>query len=682
MFGWGVQSPAPPGGMTTTTTMSGAASGPPGGDEITNLAMKVQRLQDQISGLSSHGSNLNQDVQQVVDRIGRELSAQRRSLDEFNSRLESLKRDVEKTSSGAILEQTYVSQTRFAEVHAELKLELRALASKSFSGPADEGFNFRTMGQTISQAMSSAYSAPTSVDLNGLRQEFSNNITQMKQEVFAVKSGMQDMSGRMNDMNAKHQDFNRNIQQCFGYFQDCSMKIQETNAKVFDVKLEFTGQIAEIMQKFREVLTDMDRGMTTAAITTNAGSGFQSGISPQEFQNTIARLEDKLHAARDNGGTVTTAEFARVTAILDGKLNEVASRPAVAADGLTMPSGDVVRQDQLLAAIREVRLEFQERFQEVRAEFKNDNATLNDWLEHTALRAGYLAVAATECTQEEKKELFDSLKAKEKDIAAKTGGDPGLANLSPHYPASLSNIRSSVDELMPNVMQLSAPAIQRPPDRPVFPAEPVTRPNSVLPMMATGDGYVPMSDSMNEETLYITRHPGKVGLSLDGSSGQYLQIQKVNEGLIQSWNLENPYQALNPGDKIYGINSIRGDPQRMIQETGRADSAILTVQVVRANQRVAQPPGMYMPQPRSEFTIRLNIANRKMGLSLDCDDGKTLLITDVKDGPITDWNRSNPAQQVGAGCRILAVNGQSGSPQVLLEETQRGGNIEIKLLRA
>jgi len=59
---------------------------------------------------------------------------------------------------------------------------------------------------------------------------------------------------------------------------------------------------------------------------------------------------------------------------------------------------------------------------------------------------------------------------------------------------------------------------------------------------------------------------GKVGIGLSALEGRCLRIVKVDaEGLMSTWNTENPTKQVRRGDRIMEVNGIRGDARAMIE---------------------------------------------------------------------------------------------------------------------
>ena len=66
---------------------------------------------------------------------------------------------------------------------------------------------------------------------------------------------------------------------------------------------------------------------------------------------------------------------------------------------------------------------------------------------------------------------------------------------------------------------------------------------------------------------------GSVGLGLAGKvyttrfKMTYLVIREVIDGgVLAKFNQENPTEAIQPGDRIVGMNGFKGDPKVMIQQ--------------------------------------------------------------------------------------------------------------------
>lgn len=415
----------------------------------------------------------------------------------------------------------------------------------------------------------------------------------------------------------------------------------------------------------------------------------------QPIVNDFQVVRDDLAQLKShNGDYVTAHRFAEVCA--DLKLELKTSSVAVAAAGVHAGNGGVTGLQALgnmfnqavgnspkapqlgvggsggnLEEMRQ-RLsqdfvsmsKFNETISELRKSVKQECSNLHDILEHTALKAGYLAVTASECSPDEKTLLFDTLKAKEQDLTGKTSARSRSPSPAPSRQA-MSSLKTAVGDLMK-----------------------LNPPQQTLPM-ASGRDYLTngsIRDIDGEFNIRLPRAPGtKLGLSLDGNDGNYLLVERVGEGLVKQWNLANPTQALNPGDRIVSVNGVRGSPAVLIEETAKESSPLLNIIAMRGSQLAltsASSGGRVQAPAPQEFMVKLLcMKGEKLGMSLDCDDGATLVITKINAGLMQSWNDAHPAMCIKTGDRIVTANGKRGDPKVLLEQTQLGGELSLGIVR-
>merc|ERR1711957_1025380 len=84
--------------------------------------------------------------------------------------------------------------------------------------------------------------------------------------------------------------------------------------------------------------------------------------------------------------------------------------------------------------------------------------------------------------------------------------------------------------------------------------------------------------------------------------------------------------------------------------------------------------------------VELSAASKHLtGMTLDWDDGVTLVVTNIEPGLIEDWNNQHPNERVRIGDRISAVNDLTRPPEDLAEllesiEKQDTSNRQIKLV--
>merc|ERR1719401_50716 len=288
------------------------------------------------------------------------------------------------------------------------------------------------------------------------------------------------------------------------------------------------------------------------------------------------------------------------------------------------------------------------RIMDVRNELKNDVSALHDLLEHTALKAGHLAIAASECTQDQKALLFQTLKNKEQFIQSK---NTAAAVPFPAFPQSMGNPQIVFNDIM----------TQNPPE--VFTTDNTPRggyPGSVTPPPVT-----------EEFTINVIHQQGeKLGLSLNGQDGQTLLIEKVGDGVIKNWNDTKSPQVF-PGDRIVAVNGMRGESKQLIGIANEAlNSGMGTLALTISSARL------------KEFIIRLFLMkDEKLGLSLDCDEQGVLVVTAVQPGLVSGWNVQHPEKAVMPGDRVVAANGVGGNPSEIIAQTTKGGELQLTIVR-
>lgn len=143
-------------------------------------------------------------------------------------------------------------------------------------------------------------------------------------------------------------------------------------------------------------------------------------------------------------------------------------------------------------------------------EFHSTVAGIRTEIELSSIKAGYLAVAASECEHEEKARIFARLQEKEKVLV--------------HGQVS----------------------------------------NTVRGTKAT-QAFRKAPPETVDIVVDISRKPGlPLGLSIDGSDGEGLYIEEVIAGLVQQWNIAKSNDAtVRAGDKITSVNGINDNSRKM-----------------------------------------------------------------------------------------------------------------------
>merc|ERR1712192_118205 len=83
-----------------------------------------------------------------------------------------------------------------------------------------------------------------------------------------------------------------------------------------------------------------------------------------------------------------------------------------------------------------------------------------------------------------------------------------------------------------------------------------------------------------------------------------------------------------------------------------------------------------------EFTISINKGSAKLGIDAELDTpNQRLLIVEVKEGAVLDWNKEHPEKQVYKGDYIVQVNGSRGQARQLVQAMRESQALELLIVR-
>lgn len=166
--------------------------------------------------------------------------------------------------------------------------------------------------------------------------------------------------------------------------------------------------------------------------------------------------------------------------------------------------------------------------------------------------------------------------------------------------------------------------------------------------------------------LQIERAAGEtIGINLDVTDGVSLVVVDILPGSIQAWNKAHEHSAhLEINDRIVEANGASGDADKML--------SALKQNVVW--ELVVQRP-----------VLLRAVVSRQGALSLGVDlryapNGNTLLISEVEDGPMKDWNACSTTGKVKKFDRIIEVNGVRGTSQHLLQAGMDKEELDMRIL--
>mmetsp|Transcript_56352 Transcript_56352/g.119926 ORF Transcript_56352/g.119926 Transcript_56352/m.119926 type:complete len:236 (-) Transcript_56352:148-855(-) len=166
-------------------------------------------------------------------------------------------------------------------------------------------------------------------------------------------------------------------------------------------------------------------------------------------------------------------------------------------------------------------------------------------------------------------------------------------------------------------------------------------------------------------SVSFRRNPTEpIGLDIDLIDGHSAVIVDIKDGAVKSWNDKNPDTALRVNDRIIEVNGSRSDSNNLV--TRLKSDIVWSLQVQRP----------------IEFPISINRAEApSLGMDLRyAPNGTTLMITQVGDGPMQDWNRRNPERAVTRHDRIIQLNGVRGSPPQLLQASEDAETLDLVIM--
>lgn len=168
-----------------------------------------------------------------------------------------------------------------------------------------------------------------------------------------------------------------------------------------------------------------------------------------------------------------------------------------------------------------------------------------------------------------------------------------------------------------------------------------------------------------EFEIDVTKDPNdSVGMDLDLIDGITPLVVATKAGTIQNWNEAHPKLAVKAGDKIHEVNGVRGDTKQIIS-TLKKD----------LNWRIV------LQRPRELVLNIKKTSAPSLGLILSfAKNGSMLLVSEVNEGPVLDWNLDNPEFQVQAQDRIIELNGSRGNASELVQCSEGSDNICMKVL--
>lgn len=159
-----------------------------------------------------------------------------------------------------------------------------------------------------------------------------------------------------------------------------------------------------------------------------------------------------------------------------------------------------------------------------------------------------------------------------------------------------------------------------------------------------------------------------MGLNIDVASGKMGYVCFImKDSVFAEYNrTTTPEKQLRPGDYITKVNGIEGDSFGMLECLNKENRLEVTI----------QRPILFT------IAISRNDAKTPLGLTLvENPSGNSVFIIKVIKGPVMEYNIMHPEQEVKAGDRIVAVNGQRGKVKELIHASKVGTQLQLAISR-
>lgn len=191
--------------------------------------------------------------------------------------------------------------------------------------------------------------------------------------------------------------------------------------------------------------------------------------------------------------------------------------------------------------------------------------------------------------------------------------------------------------------------------------------------LATAPTVVPVEVEREPEpgaefTIQVSREPGdSIGMDLDLIDGVTPLVVSTKAGTIQDWNDTHPKLMVKVGDKILDVNGVKGSTRQIISTLKEDGTWRIRLQRPRVLKLDISKIGK-----NSAPSLGLGLSYAKHGTSL--------LVGEVNEGPVLDWNLKNPEFQVQAQDRIVELNGTKGNAVELLKCSEGCEKLKMTVL--
>jgi len=158
-----------------------------------------------------------------------------------------------------------------------------------------------------------------------------------------------------------------------------------------------------------------------------------------------------------------------------------------------------------------------------------------------------------------------------------------------------------------------------------------------------------------------------LGLGLDSTDKDFCIIKEISEGMVMNYNKTCPAsKAIKIFDRIISVNGRPGSLTEFAKVLADLrDDTSLSIEVLHPTETsvLLKKPGV--------LGITLNYKNGSVGL----------LVKDIQDGLLDDWNKSHPDTPIKSGDLIVGVNGVRFTPMGALHQIKESSAPIMTVMR-
>ncbi|CAK9106175.1 Thrombospondin-type laminin G domain and EAR repeat-containing protein [Durusdinium trenchii] len=181
---------------------------------------------------------------------------------------------------------------------------------------------------------------------------------------------------------------------------------------------------------------------------------------------------------------------------------------------------------------------------------------------------------------------------------------------------------------------------------------------------------VPAKPDFGAFSLLIpTRDFASLGLVLDTTSDSRPMITEVKPGAVRKFNELNPSQSIMPYDVILAL-----DEATSVKEIGEklSSAEFPTAMAMKLSRPRRLPVHLCKTKKAESLGVKLEYRDDSMGVVIQQLNTHGLL---------PRWNAENLKDAVGAGDRIIAVNGKRASSPEIVEMIKEESKLDFTVLK-